>query len=203
MTVNDVVIQLKYGELKGLALKNDIEAIISYLNLALIAVYGRFKIRRGEQIIDLIDNISLYDLDPDCMYIEGVYGEDGLPLLLNDDDNIYSVYTPSYDVLQVPNAATGSQISVLYVENPTALLYTDDTTTKALEILLPASLLEPLLHYIGYRAHGALNGDIKAENNTHLMRYEASCNRILQLGTYRIDVVPASVSLKEGIDSNE
>ena len=204
MIINDIVTQLKYGELRSVASKDDVPAMLTYINLAMVALYGRFKISRKEQIINLEDNISLYTLNDDIMTIEAVYNEVE-EVSLNEDDDVFGVFTPSYDTLQVPNASTGTQLSVLYVANPISAVYdTDDATTLSQTIRLPKQLLEPLLHYIGYRAHGSMNGDIKAENNTHYMRYEASCRRILDAGLIRIDVVPRNVNKQEGIsDAND
>jgi len=199
MTVNDVATQLKYGELRAVASKHDLAAIVSYINLALIDLYGKFKISRSEQLIDLIDNTSIYPLNPNVMVVETVFNELG-ELAVNDDSNINSVFTPSYDTLQVPNAKTGAQVSVLYIASPETLVVdTNDTITNAQIVRIPPQLLEPLLHYVGYRAHMSVNGDIKAENNTHYIRYNASCKRIVAEGLIRIDTVPASVNLQEGI----
>jgi len=204
MTVNDVVTQLKYGELRSIAIKDDVPAIVSYINLALIALYGRFKLSRGEKIIDLVDNVSIYPLNDDTMYVEAVYNEEGTELAINDDDNLDSVFLPSFNQIQVPNAATGGTISVLYVQSPTSIVPgITDNLTLAMNVALPSILLEPLLHYVGYRAHGSMNGDIKAENNTHYMRYEASCKRVKDLGLIREDVVPAKVNTAEGISHEQ
>ena len=89
-------------------------------------------------------------------------------------------------------------ISVIYKPAPTWLVYIDETSLTQ-KIPIPPQLIEPLLHYIGYRAHGSMDGNIKAENNTHYMRFVASCDRIEQLGLVRKAVVPAHVSLAEGI----
>jgi hypothetical protein len=43
-------------------------------------------------------------------------------------------------------------------------------------------MAEALLHYVGYRAHGSYDADIKTENNTHYMRFEASCKKLKDLG---------------------
>ena len=199
MTVNDVATQLKYGELRAVASKHDLPAIVSYINLALIDLYGKFKIARSEQLIDLVDNTSIYTLNSNVMVVETVFNELG-ELAVNDDSNINSVFTPSYDTLQVPNAKTGAQVSVLYIASPETLVAdTDDAITNAQIVRIPPQLLEPLLHYIGYRAHMSMNGDIKAENNTHYIRYNASCKRIAAEGLIRIDTVPSSVNLQEGI----
>lgn len=199
MLVSEIVTQLKYGELRSVAVKDDLPAMISYMNLAVIALYSRFKIIRNEQIIDLLDNVSIYNLNLDILLIEAAYTELG-EVSVNDDNDILGVFTPSFDTIQVPNAATGNQLSVLYVASPDPLvLDVDDAVTLAQNVRIPLALIEPLLHYIGYRAHGSMNGDIKAENNTHYMRYEASCKRVLELGLIRVDVAPALVNLQEGI----
>ena len=52
---------------------------------------------------------------------------------------------------------------------------------------VPLQLTEALLHYIGYRAHGAMNGSIEAETNTHYQRFEASCQRAIAQGMYTSD----------------
>jgi hypothetical protein len=203
MTVDEVVTQLKYGELRSLAAREDIPAMVSYMNLALIALYGRFKLLRSEQIIDLQDNIATYNLASDVLSIEAVYTEVA-EIGVNDDNALNGVFTPSFDTIQLPNAKTGNQLSVLYVATPAKLLVdATDSVTLAQNVRLPEQLMEPFLHYIGYRAHGSMNGDIKAENNTHYMRYEASCKRVLDLGLIRVDAVPAFVNRQEGISDAE
>ena len=199
MTVGDIVTQLKYGELKSLALKDDTAAIVSFLNLGLIELYGRFRLVRGEQIINLVDGQSTYSLESDCALIEAVYDEAGEELSINEDDVVTSVFTPSYNTIQVPNAATGVQLSILYIQNP-ILLDPSNVNILTTEVPIPAQLIPSLLHYIGYRAHGSMNGDIKAENNTHLMRYESSVRRVKDLGLIRNDITPANVNRKECID---
>ena len=199
MTVGSIKTQLKYGELRSLAIKDDTVAIVSYINVGLIDLYGRFSLSRGEQIIDQIDGTSMYSLNTDCMVVEAAYREDGTEIPINVDGDATSLFTPSYNTIQIPNATTGTQISILYVQNPVEMDgEAEDILTTS--VLLPAQLMTPLLHYIGYRAHGSMNGDIKAENNTHLMRYEASVKRVKELGLIRMDVVPSSVSLKEQVD---
>jgi len=200
MTLRDVVSQLKYGELRSIAVKDDVEAIVSYINLALIALYGRFSLKSSEQIIPLYSHIVEYTLNPDLMTITGVYDEDGDEFTLDDEDSLFSVLQIDFETIQVPNPETGATLSVVYLPAPKWIVYTDEMSLDT-RIPLPPQLLEPLLHYIGYRAHGSMDGDIKAENNTHYMRYEASCKRIKDLGTVRSAVVPAYVSLKEDISS--
>ena len=75
MTVNDVVNQLKYGELRSIAAKDDNFAIVSYINLALQALYNRFTLKISEQLIPLYNNVVEYALASDLM--TGVFYESG------------------------------------------------------------------------------------------------------------------------------
>jgi len=198
MTVNDIVTQLKYGELRSIAAKDDMDAILTYINLALIALYSRFSLKVSEQLIPMQDNITEYLLNEDAMTIHAIYNENGDEFALDDETSLFSIMQVDFETIQVPNPLTGATLSVIYLPAPTTLTYIDETSLTS-RVPLPSQLLEPLLHYVGYRAHGSMNGDIKAENNTHYMRYEASCKRIEDLGVVRKAVVPAHVSQQESI----
>ena len=198
MTLNDVVTQLKYGELRSVASRNDMDAIVSYVNLALIALYSRFSLKVSEQLIPMQDNITEYLLNEDAMTIRAIYDENGDEFTLDDETSLFSIMQVDFETIQVPNPSTGATLSVIYLPAPTTLTYIDETSLTS-RVPIPPQLLEPLLHYVGYRAHGSMNGDIKAENNTHYMRYEASCKRIEDLGVIRKAVVPAHVSQQESI----
>ena len=198
MTLHDIVTQLKYGELRSIATKDDNVAIVSYVNLALQALYNRFTLKVSEQVIPMYDNIVEYKLDSSLMTIEGIYDEDGDEFELDDPNSLFSILQVDFETIQVPNPSTGATLSVIYKPAPTWLVYIDETSLTQ-KIPIPPQLIEPLLHYIGYRAHGSMDGNIKAENNTHYMRFVASCDRIEQLGLVRKAVVPAHVSLAEGI----
>jgi hypothetical protein len=200
MTVADIVEQLKYGELRSIAIKDSNAAIVSYINLAMIALYGRFELKASEQIIPMKDNIVEYTLSPDLMTIIAIYDEDGDEFFLDDENSLFSILQVDFETIQVPNPSTGATLSVIYLPAPERIIYVDESSLST-RIPIPPQLMEPLLHYIGYRAHGSMNGYIKAENNTHYMRYEASCKRIEASGLIRKAVIPATVSLKEQISA--
>jgi len=203
MKLSFILRQARSGELKSLSPKDKTDdVIIDYLNLALLALYSRFPIEVEEAIIALKDGKTIYRLDGTDTDVT-VTGTDGNPQVitsdsvmtiieaydeaskipLNDEDNEFSIHTPSYDIVQVPLSATGSYISIIYKKNPTIITYeAPGGVLVDKDVKLPMGLLEPLLHYIGYRAHGSLDGNINAENNTHLMRFEQSCKRIEMLG---------------------
>lgn len=198
MTLQEVITLAQAGELQNLgpSIRNDNTVITGFINLGLIEIYKRFTLKTDEAIINLQNGKTIYKLDgtdPDVvmgtapfMYVIAAYEEISTAdysmndhiLPLNEEDNIYSVNTISYNEVQIPLVVTGAVITVIYAAKPTKALSTALTT----ELDLPEQFLEPLLHYIGYRAHGSMDGNIQTESNTHYMRFEASCDRVRQLG---------------------
>ena len=208
MTATEVITLAKAGELSQLspAIKNDSDVLVGYINLGLIELYKRFPLRTDEAIITLMDGKTIYKLDgtdtdvsmgDPYMYLIGAY-EDGtdndytasaLSLPINEEDNIYSINTISYNSVQIPLVTTGAYISLIYVPKPTKVT----TNTLDIEVDLPEQMIEPLLHYMGYRAHGAMDGNIQTESNTHYMRFEASCNKLRELG---VGITPDDVEMR-------
>lgn len=192
MTVQQVIDLAIAGELKQLHIANETADVIGFINLGLIELYTRFALKSNEAIITLKEGKTIYTLDGtdvdvdmttnDLLQIISAYGDnaagetDELPL--NDSQNPYSINTISYNQIQVPVVTEGALLSIIYVSKPTFFTIDD----LASDIELPDQLVEPLLHYIGYRGHGSVDGNINTENNTHYMRFDASCNKIKNLG---------------------
>ncbi len=175
-TVQEIIDIAKYGELRQLSMKDDAEAMMSYISLGVNEIYKRFPINTQEQMVDLVTNTTTYRLAPDCMYVLAAYDEDGVELSINDETDEFSILTPSFNTIQVPTPETGLSISIIYAASHPKITSVNDGVN------LPPQFLEALLHYIGYRAHGSMDGLINTENNTHYMRFEASCSKIKTLG---------------------
>lgn len=211
MTANEVIALARVGELSKLsvAIKDDNTVLFGFINLGLVELYKRFPLKNDEAIVTLRDGKTIYKLDgtdPDVsmgepfMYLLGAY-EDGtdndfsasaLSLPINEEDNIYSVNSISYNSIQIPLVTTGAYISLIYVAKPTKVT----ALTLNEELDLPDQMIEALLHYIGYRAHGAMDANIQTESNTHYMRFEASCNKLKELG---VGIAPDDVSMNNRI----
>ena len=212
-----ILAQARAGELAGLSVidKTD-EKIVGYINLGLIALYNRFQLSTEEAIITLRPDIpkNIYTLnstdadvrvagqpmtDDEFMCIVSAYEENGTDIPINHEGNPYSLFTVSYNQVQVPLLANNGYISLLYRKNPVLVVYTDNGAGSAVDchVPLPLQLLEPLLHYVGYRAHGAVDGNINTENNTHYTRYLAACNQAADMGVMTADdTMSASVESK-------
>jgi len=196
MTAQEVIDLAKNAELKQLAVKDDDLAVLGYLNLGLLELYKRFPLEEAEAMITLRDGKTAYKLDgtdadvaidanKELLMIAGAYELDDkglpIPVVINDEDNMLSINTPSYNVVEIPAVAAGVLISVIYRVTPKFLTALTDV------VPIPPQLLEALLNYIGYRGHGSINGELKTENQSHYVRFENSCKRVVLDGLITTD----------------
>lgn len=183
MTVQQIMDMASAGELRQLTNLQD-ESIISYINLGMLELYKRFRLELEETIIQLgvpttIDDDYImisdtqYQMPVGFMMITDAYEEDGSHIPINEIDNLLSINTISWNKIQVPTPTDNANISIIYLKEPTIIGIAD----VGEQLQLPPQLIEALLHYIGYRAHGSIDASVEAENNTHYQRFDRSCSR--------------------------
>ena len=200
MTIQHVIDLAKNGPLKNVAVKNDSEAIIGYINLGLIELYKRFAISTNEVIITIgsngdftnpytIINDTIYQMPDDFMYLVAAYGEiadksmDKATILpINEEENPLSVNSISWNQVQIPVATAGARISIIYGSAPT-YFYGNDLAES---LPLPVQLMEALLEYLGYQGHASVNVS-ENENNVYYQRFEMSCLKVKELGIFTTD----------------
>lgn len=206
-------------------IRDNDNTVVAFINLGLIEIYKRFLLKTDEAILTLKDGKTIYKLDgtdTDTVLVNGIpvpcvsmgtgkymymiaaygpglnegdYTSNDMILPINEEDHPLSVNTISYSEVQVPLITETSQISIIYAAHPTKV----DTTVvgwDALEVDVPDQFTECLLHYIGYRGQGAMDANIQAESNTHYMRFEASCNKLRELG---VGITPDDISMSSRI----
>ena len=188
MIIKDVITLAKHSELSGAASKNNVEAIVAFINLGLLELYKRFPIRIEEHIIELVDDQMYYEMPSNFMYALSAYGEipedsteSSKELSINNEDDPESVFFTDWNTLQIPAAVMGSVVSLSYVSKPTSIteVQADDGVTI---IDLPDTLVDALLSYVGYRAHLGIKSDAQSENNAHWSRFERICKKAADLG---------------------
>lgn len=211
MTAAEVMVLARSGELSQLSpsIKDDDATIIGAMNLGILEIYKRFPIKTDEALLTLRELKSVYSLagtDADVsmgapfLYLISAYGEAKDPIYglgstslpINSEDNIYSVNMISPTQVQVPLVTEGAFISLIYASQPTKVT----AGTLAVVIDLPDQFVEALLHYIGYRAHGAMDGNLQTESNSHYVRFEASCNKLKELG---VGISPDDIDMNSRI----
>jgi len=184
MIVSDAITLLKQSELKQLGLKTDKAVIIGFINLAVLEIHKRFNLWEAEAIITQAEDVLLYKLDGvdanvsidlsdhQLLMIESLFEEDSGEMSLNDEEDPYGASTPQYHQVELVQSVPDGLISVIYRAAPKFI------TNEKEEIPVPPQFLEALFHYVGYKGHGSVKSDTKGANNTHYLRFEASCNLI-------------------------
>lgn len=185
MQVQDIVDTARYSELSSVAIKDNTSAIVSFLNLGMLELYKRFPLNTEEHIITLQEGVTLYDLPTDFMYALGAYQEveEGslklyADLPINDEDEPQSIFFPNHKQVQVAESVAGDFVAIIYVTKPPKYSAGD----MEIDVDIPDALIEPLLHYIGYKAHLGVRGDVQGENNAHYLRFDRSCEKARELG---------------------
>lgn len=137
MTLQEIFDQLTYGELSQISIgggeagvidANNHERVLSYVNLALLALYKRFPLKEAELTVQLMPPLREYQLhsqfafanldsyepiryimdtasspfQDDLLKVERVYGDSGFEFSLNNLDDIYSIRTPRANFLVAP-----------------------------------------------------------------------------------------------------
>lgn len=191
MIIKDIITSAKFSELAGVAVKNNIEAIVAFMNLGMVELYSRFPIKVEEHVVSLVTGVNTYTMPTNFMYATEAFAEvtvdasstdDNLvPIGINEEDDLYSVFFNDWNSVQVPGSITGSHISIIYVAkpNPITIVQAEDGTT---ELELPDTLVSCLLSYLGYKGHLGVKSDSQSENNAHWNRFERSCDKARELG---------------------
>jgi hypothetical protein len=187
VTVQEFLTIVRYSEVNNLAVGDNDDALIAFLNLGMIELYTRFPIKVEEHIIELFENTTEYEMPDNFMAALSAYGEvpDDLPenvvqVAINEESDPYSIFFLDWNTVQVPAVANGSYISIIYIAKPETVANTAEGLASELE--LPASLIDTLASYIGYRAHLGVRGDGQSENNAHWQRFERNCVKAQELG---------------------
>lgn len=206
MKLQELIDTIKYGELTNISWDNEdrIPALISYINLGLTDLYSVFPIKEKELAIRQFSHISEYKLqskyarsnpepaihkyildteyDPfenDIIMITGAYTEHGEEVPLNDDHSPFSWFTPSYNVLQIPNADDNETAFITYKAKHR---YIDPKTNDfEQEIELPPCLEEALVNYVAFKAILSMGSSDGVQlSQVYLNRYKELCAGTLE-----------------------
>jgi hypothetical protein len=192
MLVNQIIDLAASSELRSLSVRTDTDAVMGFINLGMLELHKRFTLKSEEAIITLQDGKTLYTLDgtdadvsmtnaENYLIVIECYDESGEVIPMNDETAPLGIMTPGYNTIEVPTVTEGERISVVYRSSvPFATAVSDN-------VVLPPQLLEALLHYIGYRGNSTVSADSKLENNTHYMRFDRSCQRVIDQGLVIVD----------------
>ena len=161
----------------NMAKNEQFPAIINALNLELTQLYSRYPVLEKDVAFRRFPEISIYHLtrrycrsndesnelykyildtkdNPflgDILKIENAYTESGQHIVLNDNNNPRSWFTPSFDTIQIPNTTDiDTRIAVIgYKAKPEHI--DPNTTDFEKDIYIPSYLEEPMIYGITMR----------------------------------------------------
>lgn len=213
------------GNEAGVIAPANYNRLVPHVNLGLTALYKRFPLKEGRLILELQSGRTTYPIHSnyavssrtsresvryikdstaapfkdDIHKIERVYTDKGFEFGLNDEADVYGMFTPSATVLRVPadvaaqviglpDELKSPRVELVYRANhPLIIADGADLEPDVIELELPYSHLEPLLFYIASRVHTP-TGMTNETNmgNTYFAKYEASCQQLEQVNL-RVD----------------
>ena len=213
MYVSDYLSHITKGEVKQLYVsdigttspntlqKANIAILISYLNEANLELHKHFGLIQKELVLTDVTNNSLHSVPVDFLYAISAEFNDGTEVAINNertnfidkvDYNVSLLFPAPFKILvKGTDNLKRDDISVVYVSIPPVLTL----TTQFVD--LPQVYNEALYNYVAYKAHASIKGDMKEENNTYYLRYQASLKNIRLLGMTNSDNLDSNVKLTD------
>ena len=209
------------GDSGGLIIKvAQRQKVIDAINEGLIRLYTRFILSEKDVVISLRDHITSYRLNSlyseslypqdgveipyildlpgevfsnDVIKVLAVYNHDGCELPLNNSTNVKSVFTPRFDVVQVPEPKTGELMNVVYQAKHILLTVADPLE----EITLPDTLYGALEAYVAHLLFADINSDdAKIRSDKQLAKYEQICGDVILTDTISLTNIQSNVKFQ-------
>jgi hypothetical protein len=219
MYVSDYIEFLVNGEIQSLAVKDvgdlDPNAAVApttdqvanqdklrtYINLANIELHKKFNIMQKTLLLEYAVDGEEFDIPDDFLHAISCTFEDGTEIPINNtkitldpitnlDINYTVLFTdPKYARIKGTDKEDRKTVILTYAASPKL------ASSVRSKLLLPQVYTEALLNYAAYKAHAAITGDIKAENNTYYMRFRESCAQIEMSGLSNPDNLDTNTKL--------
>jgi len=126
----------------------------------------------------------------DVLRIEKVFNEQGEELYLNQEDGYYaasdkywSVFTPTFDSVQIPYPDSANQFIVTYRAGHPKINI-NDIDLVSTEVHISAAYLEPLLNFIAARVYTNLTSLEGNEGQIYMQRFEMNCKKLEELNLF-------------------
>lgn len=190
MKVSEILTLAKSSFLSQIAVKNNDEAILLYISLALTELYDRFNLSIKTEVITTNNATSVYDLrSEDISQVLAVYDSNRKELISASviSDDSYDYKQLNFRTFLLTNPKDEELFFVYKASSPTILNINDN-------IAIPNAMVIALLNYVAYLGHTGINRDGKNEADGYLIKFENSCNK-LELQGYKINLSTASLSV--------
>lgn len=194
------------GDGTGVIPEKHYATIIDFINLGLTDLHTRFPLKTKEVVIDQNDGIQIYHLTrqfaqsntsstedikyiadtaenpflEDIIRIENAYDETGKEIFLNDYSMPGSIFTPTYNSVQIVNPVSENSTFFIYRANH-PFISSNITVRDKVVLDLPYTFLEALCLYVGYKAYSNKSGNEgQGMMSTYRLKYENACAFLLE-----------------------
>lgn len=179
---------------------------INFVNLANLALHKRYHLLKKNFELDLPSDGEVYTLPSNFLVpIHAYYSSDFVDVSVKDTyTNVVSKVDTAVSILipepfkavikgtdTHPDKLDHTQIILQYAAAP------KQATTVYAELGVSEVYTEALLHYAAYKAFSSVSADIKDENNTYFLRYEASCKQLVNSGMWGNNEIEFNSKLEE------
>ena len=197
-----------YDSVTGEVTEDNKPKIISHIILGLRDLHTKFPLKERELAIQQYDHISMYLLkkefavtntdptpngDPkyiidsednpftgDILRIDQVFDELGTEMPINEPASLYSVFTPAYNILQIPRAVGENAAFVTYRADHTKIAL-DTPDLDLVEIEIPDTHTQALLFFVASRLFATMNHPEGSPlSSEYQMRYMNEVSQIIQ-----------------------
>lgn len=179
------------------------DEVVTYLTQGLTALHTRFALKHNEVVVQQDESVTEYLLKSeyaqsntestqpikwiidsednpfleDIIKITEVYDELGAEVPLNIENAVWAIYTPQYNVVQIPEPNPTAAVAIIYRADHTPLnLYAKEP--KDIEIDIPPQLIRPLCMYVASLAHTAIGSPEGMQTGfAKMQEFEAACVR--------------------------
>ena len=175
---------------------------INYVNLANLALHKRFHLLQKTYELDNPLDGEEFTLPSDFLTpIQAFYASDFEAVTIKDSyvnlvdsvDTAVSILIPEpfKAVIKGTDADARTQILLKYAASPKR------ATKSSTDLKVSDVYTEAMLNYAAYKAHSAISGDIKDENNTYYLRYEASTKQLVNSGMWGNNEIETNTKLAD------
>lgn len=220
--LKDIFSLLASGEFSNLSLSKDRNGnideadygkVIGHINLALVEIYKRFKLKEEEIVLHVNPIVTTYYLRPEFMtslenisttrYIQRPTDSDGslniieIKDIFDADENRIVLnnrfYTPyirqsSDDTLKITGITEATTLSIILQSYPSPIVLDDDFDINTYKLDISKNILEAILNYVAARVYkpiGANNSTTNADKgSSYDHKYELACQKIEQFGLH-------------------
>ena len=187
MVVNKLLDYLRFGELAGLAIsdiddQDNLDKMFSYINRGLKKINSELSLTEASETFTLVTDVVSYQLaDPLLLRIKSAYDQLGAELSLNIESDFRSVVVSNYNTVSFighrdNTENTVTSISILYLKDFEEITDEDDV------VPISDGLVEVLVNYVAYLAHGSINMSEGSSAYKYQTQYEVELGKARKFG---------------------